>query len=214
VQVKRSHVLVLATAGAALATPGAARAATLDVGAACTYSGAPLQLTGSGFTPNAAVKLTGATSGTATTDATGSFSQAFRAPASPSLTGRTATIRATEVGANPANSAQVKVKVVKDLLATNAPISGKPDAVVTWRFAGFEPGRPIYGHYRLHGRTRRNFRFGLASGPCGTLTVRARRVPTASKPGSWTLQLDQQKAYVKTTEPRRTITFTIVRRPA
>ena len=169
----RSHVLALATATVALGAPALADAAALDVGAACTYSGAPLQLSGSGFSPNATVTLSGAASGTATTDATGSFSHPFRAPASPSLTGRTATIHATEgAGAgDPAHSAQVKVKVVKDLLATNAPISGSPGGVTVWRFAGFEPGRPIYGHYRFKGRTLRNYRFGLASGPCGTLTV-------------------------------------------
>jgi hypothetical protein len=210
---KRSHVLGLATAVAALGAPALAEAATLNLGAACTYSGAPLELSGSGFSPNATVTLSGAASGTATTDSTGSFSQPFRSPASSSLAGRTETIQAAEAaGGTPANTAQVKVKVVKDLLATNAPISGNPGGVAVWRFAGFEPGKPIYGHYRYKGRTLRNYRFGLASGPCGTLTVRARRVPTTSRPGSWTLQLDQHKAYVRNTEPRRTITFTIVRR--
>jgi hypothetical protein len=215
VQLKRFHSLVPVTAVvAALALAatgtGTARAAALDLGAACTYSGAALELSGSGFSPNGVVTLTGAASGTATTDATGSFSRPFRAPASPSLTGRTATIQASD--GNPANTAKVKVKVVKDQLATNAPLSGKPGSVVTWRFAGFDPGRPIYGHFRLGNHTQRNFRFGLASGPCGTLTVRAQRVPTASKPGSWMLQLDQQKAYARSTEPRRTIPFTIQRR--
>jgi hypothetical protein len=207
---KRSAVLVLVTAGAALAATGTARAAALDLGAACTYSGAALELSGSGFSPNGVVTLTGAASGTAPTDATGSFSRPFRAPASQSLTGRTATIHASD--GNPANTTEVKVKVVKDLLATNAPLNGKPGGVVTWRFAGFDPGKPIYGHFRLRDHTQRNFRFGLASGSCGTLTVRAQRVPTASKPGSWMLQLDQQKAYAKGTEPRRTIPFTIQRR--
>ena len=172
----------------------------------------PAAASGSGSTPNTQVTLTGGASGSATTDATGSFVAPLVAPASPSLTGRTATVQAAEVDGNPANSTEAKVKVVKDLLATNAPIQGRPGAVARWRFAGFEPGKPIYGHYRYHGHTERNFRFGVAKGPCGTLSVRARRVPVASRPGHWTLQLDQRRTFGRTTQPRRTITFTIVRR--
>jgi hypothetical protein len=209
---KRSLVVVLALSGMAVTAPAGASAAALDLGPACTYSGAPMPVSGSGFTPNMTVMLSGSASGTATTDATGSFRAPLVAPASSSLTGRTATVQAAEVGGNPANTTTAKVKVVKDLLATNAPIQGRPTGVTRWRFAGFQPGRPIYGHYRRDGRTMRNYRFGVAKGPCGTLSVRARRVPATSRPGHWTLQLDQRSSYHRTTEPRRTITFRIVRR--
>ena len=61
------------------------------------------------------------------------------------------------------------------MFVTNAPLSGRPRQKTTWHFSGFPSGTAIYGHYRSHGRTIKNYRFGKPTGPCGTLTVRARR---------------------------------------
>ena len=54
----------------------------------------------------------------------------------------------------------------------------------------------------------------MARGACGTLTVRAARIPGVSAlvPGRWTLRLDQRMTYRDTT-PGSTARFSIVRRP-
>jgi hypothetical protein len=212
---KRPAALAPALVAAALAVfaaPAGAHAAALALSPACTYTGEDVNVRGSGFSPNVSVALSGDAAGTAVTDAAGSFVAKVRSPVSSSLTGSRATLQAAEVGGNPANTASAHLKVVKDLFASNAPITGRPDAITRWRFAGFGPGRPIYGHYRFHGRTLRSYRFGLAKGACGTLSVRARRMPVRSRVGTWTLQLDQHPAFHSTTQPRRTFTFSISRR--
>jgi hypothetical protein len=59
-----------------------------------------------------------------------------------------------------------------------------------------------------------NFRFGRAQGPCGTLTVRARRVPVAAsrlRTGVYRLQLDTRRTYDRTTSPRRVVRFRVFR---
>jgi hypothetical protein len=59
----------------------------------------------------------------------------------------------------------------------------------------------------------KEYRFGKAAGPCGTLTVRARRVPIAAgrlHSGTWTLQLDQRRHYQRS-GARRVIRFRLFR---
>ena len=59
-----------------------------------------------------------------------------------------------------------------------------------------------------------NFRFGRAQGPCGTLTVRAPRVPVAAtrlRTGVYRLQLDNRRTYARTTSPRRVVRFRVFR---
>jgi hypothetical protein len=60
----------------------------------------------------------------------------------------------------------------------------------------------------------KNYRFGRATGPCGTLTVRARRVPVSTsrlRTGTWRLQLDNRRTYRRTATPRRVVRFRIFR---
>jgi len=69
--------------------------------------------------------------------------------------------------------------------------------------------------YWKRGRTVKNYRFGMPAGPCGTLTVRARRVPVPAAllhSGTWTLQLDQRRHF-RTTGPKRVIPFRVFRAP-
>ena len=59
----------------------------------------------------------------------------------------------------------------------------------------------------------KNYRFGKPTGACGTLAVRARRMPmprAASARGTWTLQLDQRRHY-RRSGARRVIRFRIIR---
>jgi hypothetical protein len=202
-----------AVVAAALALPGAADAATLAAQGACFFSGQPVPLAGGAFTPGAIVTIGGGVTGTAQADPAGSFTAPVQAPTVRTIAPRTVTVTATD-GANAANTASARFPVVREPLTTNAPVGGRPRQVATWRFAGFPRGEPIYGHYRIGGRTLANFRFGRAQGPCGTLTVRARRVPVSAgrlRTGVWRLQLDNRPTYSRTTSPRRVVRFRIFR---
>jgi hypothetical protein len=168
-------------------------------------------VSGSGFTPGAAVAIGGGASGSARADAAGAIAARLRAPLVPTIAPHVVTVTATDAAGV---TATASFPVIRDVLLSNAPISGRPRETTTWRFAGFlVPGTAIYGHYRLHGRTIRNYRFGVPTGPCGALTVRARRVPIAAsrlRSGTWTLQLDQRRRYAST-GARRVIRFRIFR---
>lgn len=206
--------ILLAPAAAAVvltAAPALATAATLSPAVVCQAGGNDVTVTGTGFTPNAIVTIDGNSgSGSFVADATGTFVATILAPTVSDFVAHTVTLVATD-SQNPALTARASFGVVRDLFATNFPINGRPSSRVRWQFAGFVPGKPIYGHFRHHRKTRRNYRFGLATGPCGTLSVMARRLPTKSRPGTWTVQFDQVKSYNRFTKPRRTASFTIVR---
>jgi hypothetical protein len=200
-----------ATATAALAAPGAAHGATLAAQGPCFVTSAPVAVTGAGFTPGAVVTIGGGAFGSAQADAAGNISTQLQAPLVPTVAPRLVTITATDTAGV---AAQAAFPVIRDLLLSNAPISGRPRQKTTWRFVGFPvPGTAIYGHYRFHGRTIKNYRFGRASGPCGALTVRAPRMPIAAsriRSGTWTLQIDQRRHY-RRTGARRVIRFRVFR---
>jgi hypothetical protein len=202
-----------AAVAAALAVPGGADAALIAAQGRCFFTGQPVPFTGGSFTPGAIVTIGGGVAGTARADPGGSFAVPLQAPRVSTIAPRTITVTATD-GANAANTATTTIRVVRSPLTTNAPVSGRPRQRTTWRFAGFPPGQPIYGHYRVNGRTLASFRFGRAQGPCGTLTVRARRIPVSTgrlQTGTWRLQLDNRRTYRPTTTPRRVVRFRIFR---
>ncbi len=206
-----SHTLAALTTltlGAAAAT---ADAATLQVPGPCLpQNELNVPVSGTGFSPNAQVPITGGpVTVTGFSDATGGFQTTFLTPANNTFNPRTVTLTATDP-VNPAVTATAAFQVVR--FGSNFPLTGKPGATTLWKFAGF-PGATIYGHYRFHGKTIRNFRFGKATGPCGALTKNARRLPARSRPGTWTLQIDGRKTYSATTLPRVRTSFTITRRP-
>jgi hypothetical protein len=206
----RTRILVGVVAAGAVSAPASAQAASIAVQAPCVVSDQPVTVTGSGFTPNTVIALSGAVSGSATSDAGGAFSVPLTAPAVTTIAPKTLTVNASDP-ANPANTATVSFQAVKGAYVSNVPINGRPTEKTTWRFAGFQAGAPVYGHFRLNGRTLRNYRFGIAKGACGTLVVRAARVPVRKLlAGQWTLQLDQSPRYASAS-PHRTFRFRIYR---
>jgi hypothetical protein len=192
------------------ATAATADAATLAVPAACLpQNELDIPVSGTGFSPNSEVAVTGApVPFTGITDATGGFQTTFLTPANDSFVPRPATLTATDT-VNPAVTATASFQVVR--FGSNLPLTGRPTATTTWRFAGFTAGKSIYGHFRFGGKTVRNYRFGKASGVCGTLKATARRLPARSRPGTWKLQIDQRMTYSDATRPRVTASFTIRR---
>ena len=90
---------------------------------------------------------------------------------------------------------------------TNLTIRTRPSTApaqrrVTYRFSGFKPGRPIFGHYLVHGHAVLRHKFGKAHGPCGTLKSKARIFPgNARNHHKYGVQFDGHRKYSKRTRP-------------
>jgi hypothetical protein len=190
---------VALTSVALLVPAGGAGAAMLTTDRLCYATGETIALGGSGFMPNVTVALPGAMS--PATNSAGQIQTTAVAPAGGRFLPRTVRFVATD----PTElMAAVDVLVVRRRFDTNLPLAGRPRTRTWWRFAGFEPGRPIFGHFRRGGRTVLTFRFGVAHDACGVLSVRAPRLPVASpRPGIWRLKLDQEAAYRRKAPGRR-----------
>jgi hypothetical protein len=199
-------------AAAALAAPGGASAATLAVQGACFVTNAPVPVVGAQWQPGSVVSIGGDAFGSAQADGAGNIAAQVQAPFVSTIAPKVVTVTAT-IPSAPSFTASARFPVIRDVLLSNAPLSGRPRQKTTWHFTGFPGGVAIYGHYRFRGRTIKNYRFGRPTGPCGTLTVRARRVPVPSsrlRSGTWTLQLDQRRHY-RRSGARRVIRFRIFR---
>jgi hypothetical protein len=204
---------IAASAIAIVAAPASADAASVALSNPCPVSGAKLRLTGSGFTPRATVRFGDDVSGGTVADAAGNIAATFTAPHVATLSPGAFRVTAREP-AHPSVAAARRFRVIRDLLLTNAPLRGAPRGKTTWVFVGFPGTTAIYGHYRHGGRTVKNYRFGRPAGPCGMLTVRARRVPVPASrlhPGAWTVQLDQRRHF-RASGPKRVIPFRVFRR--
>jgi hypothetical protein len=211
-----ASVLALATGAlgalGAIALPATAGAADVTVRGQCFASGQTLTVSGTAFTPGGQIAISGDATGTAVADPLGVFRAEIVAPAVAGLGPRTVAVTATDV-ANPANRTTLRMKVVRKAFGSNLPIAGRPQEMTTWRFVGFAPAQPIYAHFILEGRSRGDYRFGVAKGDCGTLTVRAPRIPGvgALQPGKWRLKLDQRMTYRDAT-PGHEVRFQIRQR--
>jgi hypothetical protein len=71
-----------------------------------------------------------------------------------------------------------------------------------WSFSGFQPGKPIYGHYLFRGKQVALASFGRAKAPCGTRKVRTRLYPATPHHNSYVIQYDDARAYSKKSQPR------------
>lgn len=199
---------------------GVAQAAVIkDLDNQCFIGGDTVPIEGSGFTAFAQVTITVSEGrGVITTaNSAGQIRASVKAPAATgdAVAPRSFTVTAAD-GSNPANVVPaISMFVTRTRPASNAPVEGNPNAVTTWEFANFKPGRWIYGHFRFKGTTQRTIRFGRAGeAPCGQLSVRARRVPVPRlHAGRWRLQIDQRKRYSIKTKPRFVVKFSLMRRP-
>lgn len=201
---------------AAVAAPAAAQAAEVTVNLPCQVASFGMTASLSGFTPNSKISLTGDTIfESVTADATGSATVDFTAPALGTFDPKSKQFVITASDAS-------GVKAFTKIRSTNFAFSTtggtkSPKAKRSWKFSGLTPGKPIYGHFRFGGKTRANYRFGLASSPCGELTKLAPGIPVAGRvnTGKWTVQIDQKATYSAFTKPRlsgSTTVFTTVSR--
>jgi hypothetical protein len=199
-----------AALAAGLAAPPPASAAQIQIASRCAPANTELKITGSGFSPGALVKITGidTASDYALADDAGAFSETFLTPPIDDYRAHPTTVTATDAD-NPALKASAPLSLVQELFLTNVPFAGRPTQRVRWLFAGFLPGKTIYGHFVYRSKVRRTYRFGVAAGACGTLSVMAPRFPTRARRGRWYVQFDQVKAYSRATKPRRETHVTI-----
>jgi hypothetical protein len=208
----RATIPVLLASGAALALSAApVGAATLTADQPCYVEGQRIGLVGQGFGPAAPITITGDgvfLSGPAGAD--GAFSAGVKAPPLGTTNPASRTVRINAAD-NAGVQAIADVQVATGAFSTSTGVRS-PRAVRTWKFSGLfqRPGRPIYGHFRHKGRTYANYRFGVPTGPCGTLTKRAPGIPARRVPaGSWTVQVDFSPTYDRNATPRLTGTTTV-----
>jgi hypothetical protein len=195
-------------AAVALVAAAPAQAATLTlVGSkSCYRAGDTLTLNGAGFTPagQASIALEGKELGAVPTDAAGNFS----APLSiGSLKGvSTRTLIATDA-ANPANVGQAEF-LGSALGVTVRPREGGAGRKLRINASGFTTGKRLYAHV-VRKRYRRNVLIGKLKGPCRTLKLRKRVMPSSTPTGVYTVQFDTRRRYSKKTKVWVRFTVTV-----
>ncbi len=166
--------------------------------------GAPIGVSGSGFTPGDTVMVaTTDSSAEAPVAAGGTFSVTITAPtlshAGPGSAQFTLTARDMTNGTA---TAAVTFSVANLAFRTD-PASATPATHVRFSFSGFKPDAPIYGHYLLGGKVAATVHFGTSQGSCGLLNVRARLFPVLHpRFGSYKVQFDDSRTYRAKAVPR------------
>jgi hypothetical protein len=198
---------------AAVVPAASAQAASITLNQPCQIATFGLTATLAGFTPNSTVTLDGdGIFRTVTADAVGSATVTFAAP----LLGSSLP-KSKQFIVNAADDAPAPLRAFARFRSTNLAFGTtggvrSPKAKRTWTFSGLQPGKPIWGHFRFGGRTRGTYRFGIAEGPCGELTVKAPGIPVKGRinTGRWNIQIDQQKIFNPATKPRMTGSTSVV----
>lgn len=207
----------LATTAVAVAAPAAA--ATIAPNAACYVNvdpgaGAPMTITGSGFTPGDPIDLAGSgVFATGTADPAGNISIPTTAPLLPTIGPGT---MATTITATDENTGVAMATTTVE--SANLAVQTKPGSVhnvrkdkVTFSFSGFVPGRHIYAYYARR-KIVAKATFKKAQGPCGTLKQRALLYPGGRPRNSqYKVTFESTARYSKTVFPRITATLSILR---
>jgi hypothetical protein len=195
-----------------LLLPGAAQAAALTPVKGCYVASTdevsgvirrePIEFGGSGFTPGGLVDvaLDGAAQRTVQADATGNLPpQALEAPYR-RRGDRPFRLTATDQ-ADPFNTAEALSNVTAFGVRIN-PATAAPSSRVRFRGRGFTQPAAVYGHYLFRGHVRRTVTFSpRPQAPCGTFDVKRRQIPVKQpRLGQWTLQIDQERQYLRAPE--------------
>lgn len=203
----------LAILAALIAAPAASAAGTVATSRACYAAqgneGVNVGVSGSGFTPGEAVfaqipapgGLAGFTEIIVAPDGTisGTVEHVFPGGIDPKVEGMTMQIKGVL-------SDQILAEVPFSI--TNLAVATKPSVapfnkVVKYSFAGFRPGKPIFGHYMRHNKVVLTHKFGKASGPCGVLHVKAKLFPGhGSRHAKYKVQFDDSKKLNKKATPK------------
>jgi len=217
-----SRVLVAASSAASVLMIAAPAGAATVATSPCvrTAPGVSVQqpISGSGFVPGSQVTLKAAPAGSTspltltsvTADAAGNF---VTAASPPSFNPFSRKLQTFNLGAfDPAGALLAATKFEKvEVGYTTNPSSGSPTRSALHTVRGFPAGRNIYLHFRFQGQTKRNVKVGRAAAPCGVASKRMALLPTRSRPGRWTVYVDQKSTYSKNTSPQLKGSFTIRR---
>jgi len=193
-------------AGLALTAP--AQAATLVGDQACYHEREPVNVVGTGFTPNGAVNFSrdNQSFGTLAADATGTIRGAGFAPLISPSRQRNFTLEARDA-ANPAVFATIAPLATRFGVAV-VPEGGKPSRRRRISARGFTEGKTLYVHVRRKGKGR-NLKLGKLKQPCGTKKVRRRLFRRGAKPGVYRVQFDTRRKYTRRAFPRKAYRVTI-----
>ncbi len=210
-----------AAAGAAFALlPGVSSAATISVTKPCYVNPsaskrASMTVLGSGFLPGLPVTITssaGSVQASTTASATGTIDLVTAAPKFTLPEQETVTLTAEQSSALGGPLTATAPVTVAARAVGILPSTARPSQRVTWYFAGFVPGKLVFGHYLRDGQIAL-VRFGRARGACGVLKARAQLFPGGHpKKGIYGLQFDDSRRYSKHTSPRidRKLEFSVV----
>lgn len=187
-----------------------AQAATLTGDQACYQENEPVQMTGTGFTPNGLVNFSrdNLSFGTVSADAAGNVAARGPAPQIGSTKQRNFVIEARDA-TNPGIFATINPIVTRFGVTVN-PRGGNPARKRRIKARGFTEGRTLYVHVRRKGRGK-NIKLGRLKRPCGTKSVRKRIFSRRAKPGIYTVQFDTRRRYSSKTFPKVTYRVTIFR---
>jgi hypothetical protein len=213
--------LAIAASLSALLGVGNAEAATVALGQPCYVAtdigkGAAIAVSGTGYTPGEAVfAQIPAPSGLlsfveATVGPDGTFTATLPdvSPESIDPLAEKETMQIKGVLSN-AILAEAPFELTNLAVKTN-PAAAKPNKKVVYSFAGFTPGKPIYGHYVHRGRVALTYRFGTAQGACGLLKAKAKIYPGKSRYTSYAVQFDDSKKYSKASAPKFQTSVTVL----
>jgi hypothetical protein len=213
---------VLATVAVA-APPASAASIALDRGCyLARQPGLPLGqrvvVSGSGFAPNAPLRLTlggRPLGGTVVSGPAGTFAAGFSAPA---ITGFRET-RTLVVG-DGATTAAAPLRLSR-LAADFLPATGNPLTLrVRFYVYGFGPllaalrrsvRQPVYMHvFRPNGRRRAVFFMGFTTAPCGYLRTGRRPIlPFTPEDGRWRYAFTTHRRYSRTDAPQASVAFVV-----
>jgi hypothetical protein len=212
----RRILAAASTATTVLALAATAQAATITT-TPCVRTAegqGTVPIVGTGFTPGSNVSIRSDPPGvftSAVTDAAGNFSTTSSAPSFNPFARQLQTFKLGAVDAtNPAIAATTSYKQVRIGYSTN-PATGKPSRMATHTVRGFLSGKNIYLHFRFGGKTIRNVKVGKADSPCGVASKRMRLLPARSRPGLWTVYVDQVSSFSLKTVPQLKYTLRITR---
>jgi hypothetical protein len=206
--VRRPAAVAAVAAGLAFAAAAPAQAATLSVAGtkSCYRLGDSLVVNATGFTPGAPVNFTldNQDLGTLTADASGNLAAPLTIGTLRGI--RTRTLIATDA-TNPAIVAQAQF-LGSALTVGVRPRNGAAGRLLRLRASGFTTGRRLYAHV-LRTNYRRNVFIGRLRGPCRTLSVRRRVLPTGLAAGNYTVQFDTKRRYSRKTQVRVRFSVTV-----
>ncbi len=209
VGIRRAFVALAALLAASAAAAVPASAAVLVPAQGCFVNSDPadpgqVKLLGGGFAPGHQISLRGSgVSASGIANGSGGVTFVTAAPlldtSGPAT--RTLTLSADDASVGGETLATATVRVA-NLAFVTQPRVAKLSARVRWSFSGFPSGHELYAHFTRRGKQIGEIRFGRTTGPCGTLSVRAKFFPLGRVPAAtYGLQVDDSSRYSGRTRP-------------